>query len=222
MRAIIVANGELDLSPKSTTVKEPEDVLIAADGGAINCQRLGLVPDVVIGDFDSLGRDQLANLETAGTKMIKFPAHKDFTDLELAVQYAQEQGIKDIVIFGALGARWDQTLANLLLPASLRFASIQIRIIEGSQEIQLLREGRTLILAGTPGDIVSLVPIDGDANGITTQGLEYPLSDESLLFGATRGVSNTLLQDKASVYLKSGMLMCILSHQSVDKMHERN
>ncbi|MGE5223040.1 MAG: thiamine diphosphokinase [Omnitrophica WOR_2 bacterium] len=213
MRAVIVANGEINISPQSTIIKGPEDVLIAADGGANSCRLLGLVPDVVIGDFDSLDRDQLAGFEAAGTKIIKFPVHKDFTDLELAVQYARDQGIKDIVIFGALGARWDQTLANLLLPASPGFVSTQIRIMDGSQEIQLLRAGESLILAGAPGDIVSLIPIAGNAGGITTQGLEYPLSDEPLLFGATRGISNSLLQDKASVHLKSGMLLCILSHQ---------
>jgi thiamine pyrophosphokinase len=137
---------------------------------------------------------------------------KDLTDLELALQYAQSLGAEDILMLGALGNRWDQTLANLLLPAAAAYTNLRIRLLDGNQEMTLVRAGQTLELAGHPGEILSLIPLAGDAGEITTHGLEYPLNRETLPFGSTRGVSNVLQGDFASVRLETGMLLCILIH----------
>jgi len=208
LRAVIIANGPLTRPPKL----RPGDLLIAADGGARHCLELGLTPKVVIGDMDSLTADELKILESAGGKVIRHPARKDFTDLELALSYAVEAGADPILVYAALGARWDQTLANLLLPAAREFASTRIRLVDGDQEIQLLRGGESLELTGSPGDTVSLIPVSGDASGITTEGLEYGLLDGSLVFGSTRGISNVLLAGRASVSLRAGLLICVVFH----------
>ena len=76
--------------------------------------------------------------------------------------------------WGRLGARWDQTLANLLLPASEVFSGVHIRLLDGLQEVFLLRAGESAEVTGSPGDTVSLIPLGGDAQGVTTDGLEYP------------------------------------------------
>ncbi len=209
MLALVFANGLFNPpDPLPAT-----DLLIAADGGALHCQSLGLTPDVVIGDFDSLSEDDLENLSAQGTRLIRYPTHKDATDLELAVRYAQEAGADAILILGGLGARWDQTLANLLLPALVDFKQTRIRFLDGRQEIGLLRGGETLTIQGRKGDTVSLVPVGGAAHNITTQGLEYPLHRENLLLGSTRGVSNVLLIEPASVSLEDGLLLCVVIHQ---------
>ncbi len=213
MRAIIFANGLLNDADAVRAALAPDDVLIAADGGARHCRALGLTPAVVIGDFDSLDGADLARLEAAGVRVIRHPARKDFTDLELALQHAAALGAEEVLIFAALGARWDQTLANLLLPAAPGFERVRIRLIDGPQEMMLLRGGGSLELTGAPGDTVSLIPLGGDAHGVTTHGLEYPLSAGDLQFGATRGVSNVLLGEKAAVQVKDGLLLCILIHQ---------
>ena len=171
MRAVIIANGPLTQEPKFSS----DDLLIAADGGARHCLELGLSPQVVIGDMDSLTAVEIKSLESAGSQIIRHPARKDFTDLELALSYAVERGADPVLVYAALGARWDQTLANLLLPAAKEFASTRIRLVDGAQEIQLLRGGELLEITGSPGDTVSLVPVVGDASGITTEGLEYAL-----------------------------------------------
>ncbi len=214
MRAMIFANGEMKDHIPVEALRLPADVIIAADGGSTNCLKLGLKPDVLIGDLDSLTQDQVRSLESSGTKVIRFPERKDYTDLELAVQYAIQEGGLDILILGALGQRWDQTLANLLLPAAAPFNNARIRLIDGRQEISLIRSGQMLEVHGHPGDTFSLIPLSGDAAGITTQGLEYPLRDETLLFGATRGISNVLTRDTAQVYLEQGLLLAVLIHQS--------
>ena len=128
------------------------------------------------------------------------------------MQHARSIGAVEILVLGALGARWDQTLANLLLIASERFRDVDIKLMDGEQEIILVREGIAHKITGKPGDIVSLIPLSDHVQGISTEGLEYPLHDEPLLFGATRGISNVLIDRSAMITLKQGALLCVIIH----------
>jgi thiamine pyrophosphokinase len=202
-----VANGIL-VQP---LVLKEGDILIAADGGVRHCLESGLQPAIVIGDFDSLDNHDINALEDSGAEIIRFPRRKDFTDLELAINHASGLGIHEIVIVAALGARWDQTIANFLLPTLL--PSIRITLLDGPQEIHYIYAGERIEINGKRGDIVSLIPIGGDVDGITTQGLEYPLKDERLPFGGTRGLSNVLLGEHGLITSKSGILLCTVIHQ---------
>jgi len=213
MRALIFANGEFSGFDTSHS-SQPDDLIIAADGGTLHCLALGIIPHVVVGDFDSLDPASISRLEEGGAKLVAYPARKDYTDLELAIQYAQKAGINDILVFGALGKRWDQTLANLLLPASSEFTGLSIRLFDGPQQLFLIRADQEVILKGSIGDIVSLVPLGGDATGITTCGLEYPLQRGTLKFGSTRGVSNVLVEQPATVRLEIGLLVCTIIHKN--------
>lgn len=210
MRAVIFANGRLT----RPIILQPDDLIIAADGGSHHCLGLGIRPQVVIGDLDSVRDDELEALSALGTEIITYPARKDFTDLELALQHARDHGAEEVIVLGALGGRWDQTLANVLLPVSQEFKSLPIRLMDGAQEILLIHPGRKTILHGRPGDTLSLIPLMGDTQHITTEGLEYPLSNEKLLFGSTRGVSNRLLGEKATISFESGMLLCVVIHEN--------
>jgi thiamine pyrophosphokinase len=219
-RAIVFANGLIDDYSVIPPLIEQGDLIIAADGGARHCNRLGLRPDYLIGDFDSLPAEELLVFAHNGAKLIRHPAQKDYTDLELALLHARSAGVAQILVFGGLGARWDQTLANLLLPASTDLLNIHIHLIDGKQEMTMLRSGEKFTIHGDPGDTVSLIPISGDAYGVSTQGLEYPLDDETLHMGATRGVSNSLLEDSGSVSVKQGSLVCVIIHQTPGKLME--
>lgn len=214
MRAVVFANGVLNQPETVKAMILPDDLLIAADGGTRNCWRLGLNPAVVIGDFDSLTEQDLATLEAAGTQILRYPTRKDYTDLELAIMYAQEQGAQEVLVLAALGARWDQTLANLLLPAAGFLGSLRVSLVDGSQEILLSRGGQRLEVRGQPGDTVSLIPLGGDAQGVTTFELEYPLRNETLLFGGTRGISNVMISQSAAVDFRHGLLLCVIIHQN--------
>jgi thiamine pyrophosphokinase len=207
LRAVIFANGSLE----APVALLPGDFIIAADGGARHCLRLGLVPAVVIGDLDSLTPADLEALIALGTTVLKFPVRKDFTDLELALKHARSIGADEILILGALGERWDQTLTNVALPAV--FPELDIRLVDGNQELYYLRAGETITIIGRRGDILSLVPLGGAAKGITTAQLEYPLQGENLALGSTRGVSNVLLANEAQITLREGILLCVLMHQ---------
>lgn len=211
-RAIIIANGPLKEAQSARRVIQEGDLLIAADGGARHCLNLGLIPDILIGDFDSLNQDELATLQSTGVQVIRHPAKKDYTDLELAVRHAVSLGFTEIQVIGALGARWDQTIANIFLPANNDLSGIRMRMIDGNQEVTLMRDEDQLTVHGKAGDILSLIPLGGDALGVTTQGLEYALNRETLYFGATRGISNVLLNQTAKIHLRAGYLLCILIH----------
>jgi thiamine pyrophosphokinase len=212
LRAVIFANGDLNDPLSARERLQPDDLLIAADGGARHFLRLGITPHLVIGDFDSLDAGELDSLENLGVKLVRYPSRKDFTDLELAVRHAVEAEANEILILAALGARWDQTLANVLLAASHELRTANIRLVDGSQEIRLLRGGEKLELTGRAGDTVSLIPLGGDVYGVSTEGLEYPLNKEKLFFGSTRGVSNVMNGDSAGVSMQEGMLLCVLIH----------
>jgi thiamine pyrophosphokinase len=212
LRAVVFANGKMSDPAQARAQVRQGDLLIAADGGALHCIELDLTPDLVIGDFDSLRQEDLEVLEARGSEIVRFPTRKDYTDLELALQHAVERGANEILVLAALGDRWDQTLANLLLPASAAFQKTCVSLIDGPQEIRLLRGPDLLELDGRQGDTVSLVPIGGPAIDISTQGLEYPLNGETLDFGSTRGISNVMLGERASIELQQGLLLCVIIH----------
>lgn len=209
MRAVIFANGVYN----TTYLPQTHDLVIAADGGAHHCLKHGISPAVVIGDLDSLEPRDLDSLKAQGADMITYPTRKDFTDLELAIDYALGQQPNDILILAGLGGRWDQTLANLLLAA--RPKNIPVRLLDGNQEFNFLQSGSKLELIGHKGDIVSLIPLGGDALGISTQGLEYPLDDEPLYFGSSRGISNVMVSDRATISLHKGVLLCTIFHSEI-------
>ena len=212
MRAVIFANGLLSDPDRARAAIRADDLLIAADGGSAHFLALDLTPHVLIGDFDSLNKTDLEQLQSRGVEIIRHPAHKDFTDLELALQYAEGREAEEILVYAALGARWDHTLANLLLPAAADLQKSRIVLMDGAHEIRLIRSGESQEVHGKRGDILSLIPLGGDAHGVTTADLEYPLSSETLYFGGTRGVSNVFLRDAASVRLERGQLLCVVIH----------
>jgi thiamine pyrophosphokinase len=207
MRAIVIANGHIGNSEASRAQAWPHNLVICADGGAQHALTLGLAPDVVVGDLDSLDGDLQARLEGEGCQVLVHPTRKDETDLELALRYAIDRGVDEILILGALGGRIDQALANILLLALPELEGVKTRIVAGDQEMFLIR-GQAFI-EGQVGDTVSLLPMAGDVTGITAEGLEYPLQHGTLKFGATLGISNVLMAPVARVQVEHGLLLCV-------------
>jgi thiamine pyrophosphokinase len=207
--AVIFANGDLCEPDTAHRVAQQADLVIAADGGAQHCRALGLIPQIIVGDMDSLAAPTRAELEHAGTRFEVHPAHKDETDLELAILTAIREGAQSATVFGALGARWDQSLANLLLLAHPAFASLALRLVHGADTFWIVRHHTTV--RGVPGDRLSLVPLTGDVEGLTLTGLEYPLTDGTLRFGYTTGISNTLVAAEATIAVRKGTLLAIHS-----------
>ena len=211
-RAIIIANGDLRDPAQARAIVTADDLLIAADGGAAHCRALGLVPQFVVGDLDSLAPEQRAGLERAGARFEIHPTQKAETDLELALRVALREGAREVVILAALGARWDQSLANVLLLAHPDFAALNVRLVAGFDTLRLIRGRATL--RGMPGDVISFLPLMGDAQGVTLSGLEYPLTNAVLRFGYSTGVSNVLVGQEAVISVRHGLLLAIHTRQA--------
>ena len=197
MRAVIIGSGSIkDYEYIKSKIRE-NDYIICADGGYDHAVKMGLAPDILIGDFDSV-------LELPKTsEKIEYPARKDFTDGELAVKYAVEHGFDDVLLLAMTGDRADHTITDILLLAQCKKGCIA----DDNNEIYLLRDSVTI--SGNTGDTVSIVPVGGDVCGITTTNLEYPLCNETLYFGESRGVSNVMTANECTITAKKGMGLVI-------------
>lgn len=210
-RALIFANGDqIDLEAVRRLV-QPEDFLVAVDGGFYHLERLGFVPGLVIGDLDSLSPVVVERLrQNPSVRVSQYPVQKDETDLELALLSAARDGYTSIRVLAALGGRLDMTLANIFLLALPDLAGLDIRLEDGIEEVFLIRPGEEGgVIKGQPGDRVSLLPLGGPTGGIHTAGLFYPLRGETLYYERSRGISNQMIEHEARVTLETGQLICI-------------
>ena len=216
-RVVIFANGEIP-NPKSVRALLQEgDYLLAADGGANHLYQMGIRPDMVIGDLDSIDEDVLHELTAAEVEIVQYPENKDENDLELALSASIEIGATSILIVGALGGRLDQSLASLSLLSDPLLARYQIRLDDGEQAAFFCRAStmkrEQVEIQGRIGDTVSLIPWGGIVEGVTTKGLQWALYSESLYPEKTRGISNVLVDKTASVEIDSGLLLVVHHRQ---------
>jgi thiamine pyrophosphokinase len=213
-RAILFANGDPPNSDLARRLIRRDDLLIAADGGARHAVALGLIPSVLIGDFDSLSSDELDKFSRAGASLLRHPPEKDETDLELALDYALKIGYAPILILGAYGGRLDQSLGILALLSAPKCIEANVRADDGQTEAFFI--GKQAEIIGKPGDTVSLLAWGKPAKGIVTENLQYPLNAETLSPHRTRGVSNVMTAEKATVSLQSGLLLCVHTRSIID------
>jgi thiamine pyrophosphokinase len=209
-RAAIVLAGGDPVEPHVRTLLPDDAIVIAADSGLYQADRIGLAVDVVVGDFDSVDPSAVERARATGAVVERHPAEKDATDLELALDAARARGAEHITVVGGAGGRLDHLLANMLLLASPRFADVEIDAWPGDAHVAVVQGGRSPHgITGSAGSIVTLLPTGGDATGITTTGLQYPLGGETLPRGTSRGVSNVLVGEAASVVLEHGTLLAV-------------
>jgi len=212
MTVLLFANGDLPQVGWLRPYLANATAVIAANGGSGHLYRLGHLPDVVVGDLDSLGDVIEGWIEAAGTRVITYPQEKDETDLELALLFAAENFTDEIVVVGAFGGRLDQTLANVLLLLHPQLKGRPVVLITPYERAWLV-DGVTAV-HGKSGDIVSLIPLGGDVEIDSTYGLQWNLKKETLAFGPARGVSNVMVTDEAAITVSSGQLLCIHTQQS--------
>jgi thiamine pyrophosphokinase len=206
MRAVVVAHG--DVLPSDRAVIDAKDLIVAADGGAFALERWKILPHLVVGDMDSLGQAGVERLAKQGVGVASFPEAKDESDLELAVAHAIGAGANELILLGALGGeRLDHEWANLMLLADPGYNGVHIEARRGSLRIRALRARGSLQLDGPVGTLVTLLPVAGDAVGVRTEGLRYPLAGDALRFGRARGLSNEITSLPARVSLEQGSLL---------------
>jgi len=205
--AMIFAGG--DPVPGSVGTLLPRGALVvAADSGLDVARGLGVPVDLVIGDFDSADPTSVAAAAARGARLERHPVAKDATDLELALEAVLRLGRSPVLVVG--GAGWDRPdhlLANALLVASPRYAPLHLCWLLKGARVMPVHDHLTL--TGSPGDLVTLLAVGGPAAGVVTTGLRWPLLGETLEPGSTRGVSNEMEGESASVSVAEGVLLAM-------------
>jgi len=204
---VVVVAGGAPPDPDAVHAVPRGARVVAADRGLDHALALGLEVSVAVGDFDSASPEAVAAVESAGIRIERYPAEKDATDLELALDTALALGPSRILVLAGVGERLDHLLSALLLLGSERYASVRLDARIGGAQAHVIRGEREL--AGTPGELVSLFPLGGRAEGVSTEGLAYPLLDETLEPGSSRGISNELVAESARVSVASGTLLAV-------------
>jgi len=203
---VVVSGGDPPASGSALAVP-PGAPIIAADSGLEHALALGLEVAVAVGDFDSASSEAVAIAEAAGVRIERHPTEKDATDLELALDAAMRMNPRRILVLAARGGRLDHELAALLLLGSERYAAAEIDANIGDADVHVVRGLRTL--RGEPGELITLLAVNGPAIGVTTEGLTYPLRGETLEPGSSRGVSNVFESEEARISVADGVLLAV-------------
>lgn len=205
MTILIVANGDMPAADWLRERVDSADFVIAADGGTNHLCQIGQLPDLVVGDLDSVSTETMGWLGDVAVRRVS--AEKDETDLELALMYATSQDEQPIEICAAFGGRIDQQIANIMLLTHPNWIQRDICLLDQYQTIWVTDDSTSF--TGVIGDTFSLIPFAGDALIANTVGLKWQLRDSVLKFGPARGVSNILIEEDVTVKLTKGIVLCV-------------
>jgi thiamine pyrophosphokinase len=200
---VVIGGGS---SPSRPALPDARAV-VAADGGLERAQALRLRVDAVVGDFDSVDGAAVEAARAAGARVERHPEDKDATDLELALGEALSYAPRRVLVVGGGDGRLDHLLGAVLALASPRLEEVEVDAMLGPARLHVVRAERTL--TGEEGELVSLLPVGGAAEGVVTSGLRYPLAGETLEPGSSRGVSNVFAAREARISLERGVLLAI-------------
>ena len=185
-----------------TEKPEKGDLVIAADAGYLTAKRLGITPDVVLGDFDTLGEENIPD----GVECLRVPAEKDDTDTQLAVKVAIERGAEEITIVGGMSGRIDHTLSTLAILEDLwerKDGRIFAILTDGKNRVRFIRNGGT-ILPRSQYRYFSLIAADPLVKGITLDGCKYPLKNGRISRRNQWAVSNEIVGNCALIEIRRG------------------
>ena len=203
---IVLAGGDAVVPPLPYALP-PHQLVIAADAGLAVAAALDLDVDLLVGDLDSVEPTALEAARAAGVRIERHPIAKDRTDLEIAMDQARAAGAELVTVVGGAGGRFDHLIAVPLLLASSAYAGMRITAVTGAAVLTVVRGSR--VITGRAGELIGLMAVHGDARGVTTTGLRYPLVHEDLKAGSSRGVSNVLDAPTVTVSVNDGALLAI-------------
>jgi thiamine pyrophosphokinase len=188
-------------------------VVVAADSGLDRLTGIVRV-DHVVGDLDSVSDAALRHARVGGAEVHRHPADKDATDIELAIDLVLREivpatGLRSLLVVGPGGGRSDHLFADVLLLTAPTLAPLEVTARLGPATLTVVRPGTTRTITGAPHEQVSVLPVHGPADGVTTTALRWPLVDAHLAAGTTRAVSNELLSSTATVQVAGGVLAVI-------------
>lgn len=213
MRFVIISGGHMDdVFALDWLEKNKYDCMIAADSGMNFLHRNGLVPNVIAGDFDSVASESLACFSgMSEVEMLRLNPIKDDTDTEFVIREAIRRGAKEITVLGATGTRLDHVLANVNLLGIGLEENVSIELVDKHNRIRMVDGSLEIKKIEQFGDFVSVLPVKGDAKGVTLGGMKYPLKDADIACFSSLGVSNEIVDERATISVKQGILLVIES-----------
>ncbi len=200
-RCCIIAGGTLEDPSFLKRSIGADDYVICADSGLRHALQAGVMPHLIVGDFDSYTQSLPQECE-----IIRLPVHKDDTDLLAAAKLAVQKGYTCICMFGALGTRPDQSFAALQNLAELNNQGVSLELYGPTYRATVLKNG-SMEISAIKNTYLSVFAFGGDASGVTLAGVEYPLTDSVLPATSSVGVSNHIIAEKATVTVKNGTLL---------------
>jgi thiamine pyrophosphokinase len=210
MRAVLFLNGDYASDPGFyRRLAASADLVVAADGGAERLAGLGVRPGVVVGDFDSLSEERLAQLTVAGVRIVRHPVRKDQTDAELAIAEAMRAGAEVIDIAGALGGSFDHSLGSMALLRYLAAVGVSARLVEPALSVTVAAAPRRVVLLAAPGTRFSCLPLTERAV-VSLTGFDYELDHTALRADACRGVGNRVARAGAEVVVQAGAVVLVV------------
>lgn len=213
MKYVIISGGHIDNEFALTWLqKNKYDVLVAADSGMNFLHDNGIVPDIIAGDFDSVEEkslDAFSSLEKV--EILRLNPIKDDTDTEFVIREAIRRGATSISVLGATGTRLDHVLANVYLLGIGLENSVSMEIVDEHNRIQMMEGSLEILKSEQFGEYVSVLPVKGDAKGVTLEGMKYPLKDADVSCFSSLGVSNEIVAEKAKISVTQGTLLVIES-----------
>lgn len=213
MRYVIISGGHIDDAFALNYLKENKyDCMIAADSGMNFLHRNAIVPDVIAGDFDSVASESLAYYQGLNeVQVLKLNPIKDDTDTEFVIREAIRRGATEITVLGATGTRLDHVIANVNLLGIGLEEKVSIELVDKHNRIRMVADSLELNKDEQFGSFVSILPVKGDAKGVNLVGMKYPLENADVASFSSLGVSNEILDDKARISVKQGVLLVIES-----------
>lgn len=208
-RAWVFASGEFQLSTLQGLQPQQDELIVSVDGGLRHCIDAGWAPDWLIGDMDSVTAEMLASMDTKSVRQIRFPADKDASDLELALDKLTAHRLDEVLLLGVSGGRTDHMLFNWALPGKRQWP-FRIRLLDRHVDAHVVRHDQPLRINKPVGTIISLLALSA-TTGVTVQGLRYTMQGVTLLPGSTLGLSNVSLTEQISVTLDSGVLLAMMN-----------
>lgn len=205
MKAVLFAGAAITDYSFCEKYLQNADWIICCDGGMHHAKALGITPDYIVGDFDSVRPEVLEEYRNMGISIRQFPTHKNETDMQLGMLLALELGATELVLIGGIGDRFDHTLANAHLLLYLLKKGVRGILVNEKNRVELIDKEVTLY--GKAGDLVSTIPLSMQVEGVTLEGLEYPLVDYNLaLDDKLVAVSNVMTGTEAKVKIRKGYL----------------
>lgn len=240
-KCIIVCNGDVENYELFKDMFDKDSFVICADGGSRHLRKIGIFPNIIMGDLDSSTLENVKYFQDLGTEVRTFPTEKDYTDTELAFLEAINMGFKSIKILSCTGQRFDHTLANIFLLKKAVDSDVECCIQNENNEITMLKGDKNnqdyeyydkeykehkdnkdnkdhkeinmskKIFENEMNFKISLLPISLVCKGVSITGVKYPLNNATVKMGEAIGISNEFTEKSALVTIKEGLLLVILS-----------